>query len=65
MCTKCFTVGIALPSEHTLLVSIIMYGLGLLTLGAHAQRGLQYLVCLSVCPSVTTFSATTRNKQVK
>ena len=24
----------------------------LLTLGAHAQRGLQYLVCKSVCPSV-------------
>ena len=24
----------------------------LLTLGAHAQRGLQYLVCHSVCPSV-------------
>ena len=24
----------------------------LLTLGAHAQRGLQYLVCYSVCPSV-------------
>ena len=28
---------------------------GQLTLGAHAQRGLQYLVCLSVCPSATTF----------
>ena len=25
---------------------------GLLTLGAHAQRGLQYLVCHSVCLSV-------------
>ena len=24
----------------------------LLTLGAHAQRGLQYLVCVSVCLSV-------------
>ena len=24
----------------------------LLTLGAHAQRGLRYLVCLSVCLSV-------------
>ena len=24
----------------------------LLTLGAHAQRGLQYLVCHSVCPSI-------------
>ena len=30
-------------------------------LGAHAQRGLQYLVCVSVCLSVTTFSATARN----
>ena len=45
----------------------------LLTLGAHAQRGLQYLVCksvrLSVRPSVslsvTAFSATTRNKAAK
>ena len=35
--------------------------MGLLTLGAHAQRGLQYLVCVSVCLSVTTFSATARN----
>ena len=25
----------------------------LLTLGAHAQRGLRYLVCVSVCVSVT------------
>ena len=33
--------------------------------GAHAQRGLQYLVCLSGRRSVTTFSATTRDKQVK
>ena len=33
----------------------------LLTLGAHAQRGLQYLVCVSVCLSVTTFSATAHN----
>ena len=40
-----------------------------LTLGAHAQRGLQYLVChsvcLSVCLSVTTFSPATRNKTAK
>ena len=36
-----------------------------LTLDPHAQRGLQYLVCPRVCPPVTTFSATTRNKQVK
>ena len=35
------------------------------TLGAHSQRGLQYLVCPSVCLSVTTCSATTRNKEVK
>ena len=33
----------------------------LLTLGAHAQRGLRS-VSPSVCLSVTTFSATTRNK---
>ena len=39
----------------------------LLTLGAHAQRGLQYLVgvCVCVCLSVTTFSATTHNKAAK
>ena len=44
-----------------------------LTLGAHAQRGLQYLVChsvrpsvcLSVCLSVTTFSGTMCNKAAK
>ena len=30
----------------------------LLTLGAHAQRGLQYSVCLSVCESVTSLTAT-------
>ena len=39
------------------------------SLGAHAQRGVQYLVCksvrLSVRLSVTTFSATTRNKAAK
>ena len=29
--------------------------LELLTLGAHAQRGLQYLVCVSVCLSVCLF----------
>ena len=33
-----------------------------LTLGAHAQRGLQLLFCHSVCLSVTTFSAATSNK---
>ena len=38
----------------------------LLTPGAHvAQRELQYLVCKSVCLSVTTFSATTRNNPAK
>ena len=31
----------------------------LLTLGAHAQRGLQYLVCVSVCLSVHDYSRTT------
>ena len=36
-----------------------------LTLGAHAQRGLQYLVCHSVRLSGTTYSATTRNKAAK
>ena len=30
----------------------------LLTLGAHAQRGLQYLLCVSVCLSVTALAAT-------
>ena len=29
-----------------------------LTLGAHAQRGLQYLLCVSVCLSVITLAAT-------
>ena len=60
-----------------LLTLIIICTLSLLlTLGAHAQRGLQYIlvvvlsfclclsVCLSVCVclSVTTFSAATSNK---
>ena len=40
-----------------------------LTLGARAQRGILYLVrkffCLSVCLSVTTFSATMRNEATK
>ena len=31
----------------------------LLTLGAHAQQGLQYLVCVSVCLSVHNYSQTT------
>ena len=31
-----------------------MYKFVLLTLGAHAQRGLQYSVCLSFCVSDTT-----------
>ena len=44
-------------------VPIVMYALRLfnknalftelLTLGVHAQRGLRYLVCVSVCVSVT------------
>ena len=37
----------------------------LLTLGAHVQRGLLYLVRKFVCLSVTTFSATTRNETTK
>ena len=40
--------------------------LSLLTLGVHAQRGLQYLVCpcvsLSVCLSVDAYSGTTGYK---
>ena len=31
---------------------LIMYGENTNNLGAHAQRGLQYLVCQSFCPSV-------------
>ena len=34
----------------------------LLTLGAHAQRGLQYLVCPCVCLSVDAYSGTTGNE---
>ena len=30
-----------------------------LTLGVHAQRGLQYLVCVFVCMSVDAYSCTT------
>ena len=44
------------PWKHTegLSTCIAAQGpIGLLTLGAHAQRGLQYLVCVSVCVSVT------------
>ena len=32
-----------------------------LTLGAHAQRGLQYLVCVSVCVCVCYFLAADEN----
>ena len=40
--------------DGSLLIPIIMMSpkKPLLTLGAHAQRGLQYLVCHSVCLSV-------------
>ena len=31
--------------------------MGLLSFGAHVQRGLQYSVCLSVCESVTSLTA--------
>ena len=34
----------------------------LLTIGAHAQRGLRYFVCLSVCLCVYTYSRTTGNE---
>ena len=39
----------------------------MLTPGVHAQRGLQYLVCVcvSVCVSVHTYSRTTHNKAAK
>ena len=33
----------------------------LLTLGAHAQRGLQYLVCVSVCVSVCVCVSVTQH----
>ena len=36
-----------------------------LTLGAHAQRGLQYFVCLCVCLSVTTSLAYQAAKSLK
>ena len=36
-----------------------------LTLGAHVQRGLRYLVRKCVCLSVTMFSATTHNETTK
>ena len=36
-----------------------------LTLGAHAQRGLQYSVCLSVCLSVTTLQASVVDRTLK
>ena len=42
--------------------SLLLIAVVLLTRGVHAQRGLQYLVCVSVCVSVTTFSATRRNE---
>ena len=34
-------------------IYMYIYGDTLLTLGAHAQRGLQYLVCVSVCVCVS------------
>ena len=37
----------------------------LLTLGAHAQRGLQYSVCLSVCVSVCVSDTTLQASVVK
>ena len=46
---------------------IIDDGESQLTLGAHAQRGLQYLVtvCVCGCVSVGTYSHTTCNKAAK
>ena len=49
------------PSDYICLESIIL----LLTLGAHAQRGLQYSVCLSVCLSVTTLQASVVDRTLK
>ena len=37
---------------HTTADTMCAIGLGSLTLGVHAQRGLQYLVCVFVCVSV-------------
>ena len=54
-------------SNHKLRLSIVcsvaceFYIVVLLTLGVHPQRGLQHLVSLCVCVSVTTFPATMRN----
>ena len=41
---------------------IVVFSRFLLTLGAHAQRGLRYLVCLSVGLSVYNYSCTTGNE---
>ena len=38
---------------HNLFALCEFLSYALLTLGAHVQRGLQYLVCVSVCVSVT------------
>ena len=62
-------VYVSVATVYTYACSLLHNVHGLLTLGTHAQRGLQYLVCKSVCLSVrlsvTTFSATTRNKAAK
>ena len=70
MAIKKMIVFAALSSLHTymyhnigiIIAHITASKLCSLTLGAHAQRGLQLLFCHSVCLSVTTFSAATRNK---
>ena len=36
----------------TIIICVVKNCMHLLTLGAHAQQGLQYLVCVSVCLSV-------------
>ena len=57
-CFECFrTLQFLYGNDLTEILSIYFFSL---TLGAHAQRGLRYLVSVSVCVSVTSFSATTR-----
>jgi len=43
-------------------IAWLLCGHEYLTLGAHAQRGLPYLVCVSVCVSVSTYSRPTGTK---
>ena len=50
--------------EHKVNVGIYLKKNYALTLGAHAQRGLRYLVSV-FCLSVTTFSSITRYETTK